>query len=130
MVDISEIKPAFLPVFNTLREYLTSVSDRCVIKGDTETLYSLYTPPVLLPQKKSAEEQFFCAVEIKKNYVSVYVMPVYVNPDLLNGISEKLRKQMQGKSCFNFKKVDEELFAEFMELVQNSRKHYEAIGWL
>jgi hypothetical protein len=40
-------------------------------------------------------------VQIKKNYVIYHLMPVYLNPGLLEGMSPGLRKRMQGKSCFN-----------------------------
>jgi hypothetical protein len=33
-------------------------------------------------------------------------------PELLNDISPELKKHMQGKSCFNFKKVEPALFRE------------------
>ena len=36
-------------------------------------------------------------------------MPVYMFPDLLDGISPELRRRMQGKSCFNFKKAESAL---------------------
>ena len=52
-------------------------------------------------------------------------MPVYVEPSLLDGISPGLRRRMQGKSCFNFAKVDEALFAELEDL---TRAGFEATG--
>jgi hypothetical protein len=58
----------------------------------------------------------FGGVQIKARYVSYYLMPVYASPDLLADISPRLRKRMQGKACFNFTTVDEELFAELAEL--------------
>lgn len=58
--------------------------------------------------------------EIGKNYVSYHLMAVYGNPKLLEGCSEKLRARMQGKSCFNFVNVDEELFSELNELTARS----------
>jgi len=47
-------------------------------------------------------------------------------PDLLEGISPELRKHMQGKSCFNFKKVEPELFKELAELTQQSIEKFRA----
>ena len=52
---------------------------------------------------------FFSAVEVKKAYVSYHLMPVYVNPSLLDGMSEGLAARMHGKSCFNFRHMDEAL---------------------
>jgi len=43
-------------------------------------------------------------------------MPVYMYPDLLKGVSLALKKHMQGKSCFNFKKVEPELLKELTAL--------------
>jgi len=45
-------------------------------------------------------------------------MPVYMYPDLLETISPALKKRMQGKSCFNFKNVDENLFSELETLTR------------
>ena len=39
-------------------------------------------------------------------------------PELLNDISPALKKRMQGKSCFNFKKVEPELFEELKDLTR------------
>jgi len=64
------------------------------------------------------KELFLGGVQIKKNYVSYHLMPVYMYPDLLEGVSPQLKKRMQGKSCFNFKKVDEPLFLELEQLTQ------------
>ena len=51
-------------------------------------------------------------------------MPVYMFPDLLEGISPELRKHMQGKSCFNFRKVDPALFSELAELTCRSAERF------
>jgi hypothetical protein len=47
-------------------------------------------------------------------------MPVYMYPELLQEISSDLRKHMQGKSCFNFKKADPALFEELAVLTRKS----------
>ncbi len=48
-------------------------------------------------------------MKVGKRYVNVHLMPVYIHPDLVVGMSSELRKRMQGKSCFNFTKSDEAL---------------------
>jgi hypothetical protein len=73
---------------------------------------------------------FFAGVQPRKGYVSYYLMPVYVYPDLLNGMSDALRKRMQGKSCFNFKVVDAELFEELAALTKAGFERYEKEGML
>jgi hypothetical protein len=53
----------------------------------------------------------FGGVRIGKGYASYSLMPVY-SPEVRVGISSALKEQLQGKACFNFKRVDDVLFAE------------------
>lgn len=57
-------------------------------------------------------------------------MCVYMGPGLLEGMSPELRRRMQGKSCFNFTKVDEGLFDELSAITAKGRGLYAAKGWL
>lgn len=43
-------------------------------------------------------------------------MPVYVFPNLLDGLPAALRKRMQGKSCFNFTSLDDTARSELERL--------------
>ena len=45
-------------------------------------------------------------------------MSVYACPELLQNLSPELKKGMQGKSCFNFKEVDEQVFKELATLTK------------
>lgn len=73
---------------------------------------------------------FFGAVKIGKRYVSFHLMPIYVHPELLDGISPTLRKRMQGKSCFNFSAPDDALFAELRDLTRSGFDLYKKAGYL
>ena len=53
-----------------------------------------------------------------------------MQPDLLKAMSPQLRKRMQGKSCFNFTKIDEALFDELSGITAKGREMYAAQGWL
>lgn len=72
----------------------------------------------------------FGGVQIKKNYVSYHLMPVYVNPKLLDDISPELKQRMQGKSCFNFKAIDDTLFKELARLTKRGLLDYRTAGYL
>lgn len=69
-------------------------------------------------------------VEIGKNYVSFHHMGVYARPDLLEGVSQKLKARMQGKSCFNFTSVDEPLFAELEELTVRAFEAFQKLPYM
>jgi hypothetical protein len=57
-------------------------------------------------------------MRLGKAYVSFYLMSVYAYPALLKSMSPELKKRMQGKSCFNFIEVDENLFEELAQLTK------------
>ena len=63
-----------------------------------------------------------------KSYVAFHLFPVYMFPALLKEISPELKKRMQGKTCWNFKKVEEPLFAELGGLVEASFQRFAEVG--
>ncbi len=65
------------------------------------------------------KDLFFGMVKIGKAYVSYHLIAIYVYPELLNGLSPELKKRMQGKSCFNFTSIDEELMEELEDLTRH-----------
>ena len=104
----------FQAVFERLKAILQTYESQLLITLNEPGYYSLNTPY----SPKFKKELFFGAVQARKNYVSYHLMPVYVFPSLLDGISPSLRKRMQGKSCFNFRSVNEDTFAELEQLTQ------------
>lgn len=74
------------------------------------------------PGKK--EPAWFGAVQLKKNYVSCHLMPLYSLPPLRERLSPDLQKRLQGKSCFNFKKVEPELFDALEQLTAECAAAY------
>ncbi|MDQ3247265.1 MAG: hypothetical protein M3Q52_10330 [Pseudomonadota bacterium] len=100
-------------VFDALRErMLRSRGDMDVAKDEAGNL--VLTTPWVEPGKK--EPAWFGAVQLKKNYVSCHLMPLYALPSMREEVSANLSKRMQGKSCFNFKKVEPELFDALEQL--------------
>ena len=69
---------------------------------------------------------YVAGVRPGKRYVSFYLMPVYGFRDLFDSMSPELQRRMQGKSCFNFTKIDEPLFAELERLTAASVERYRA----
>jgi hypothetical protein len=112
----------FLVVFEELKSILKPFESELNVTADTSIAYSLDGPY----SEKWEKPLFFGAAQIKKNYVSFYLMPVYMFPELLKDISPDLKKRMQGKSCFNFKKVEPELFNELTGLAHKSAVRFRA----
>ena len=95
--------PDLDPVFERLAAMLREHAEGLVAtRDDADQLY-------LETSQDPAE--FFGAVMRKKAQVAYHLMPVYRDPGLLADLGPALRKRMQGKSCFNFTRVDDDLFA-------------------
>lgn len=95
-------------VFARLREILEPYAGRLKVTADAPGHYCLE-----IPYSPKFKKGFPVAwVKTGKGYVSFHFMPVYMFPKLRAGMSDLLSARMQGKSCFNFTKVDEVLFHE------------------
>lgn len=112
----------FPEIFAQLKELLKMFENRLIVKADAGEKYHLdaRTNPF-----KKDENLYFASVEIKKNYVSFHLFPVYMYPELLDDITPELRKNMQGKACFNFKKPDAELVVQLKTLTERGFKKFE-----
>jgi hypothetical protein len=99
----------FQAVFNRLRAILQKHQGNLSVSADSPTHYCLAGG--CHPTRKGPYP--IAWVEIGKGYVSFHHMGVYCAPEL---VSKKLKARMQGKSCFNFKTLDEPLFQELEQL--------------
>src|SRR3954470_16932834 len=113
-------------VFARLRKILQQHSDRLSVTDDTATRYCLEggSHPT---HKKPMPVAW---VQIGKGYVSFHHMGVYAFPKLRDGLSDQLKARMQGKSCFNFKTVDEALFKELEHLTAEGFTAFKKAGYL
>jgi hypothetical protein len=117
--------PDFPSIFTRLREIMLPYAKSLDCQVDGEGEFSLYTRHI----QKNKKPLWFGGIQIGKKTVSYHLMPVYMNPALLDFISPQLKKRMQGKSCFNFSAVDEALFAELANLTEASFNFYQQQGY-
>ena len=113
-------------VFDALKTVMELYTRSLDVKHDEPGNFYVDTFHVM----KSKKRLWFGGVQIKKNYVSYHLMPVYVNPTLLDDMSPELKKRMQGKSCFNFRSIDKNLFKELGGLTKRGLQDYRASGYL
>lgn len=116
----------FARLFGELRDIMLPYARKLDCKVDGSDELSVDTQHILENKKRL----WFGGVKIEKRYVSYHLMPVYVNPKLLEGISPGLRKAMHGKSCFNFTASDPSLFKELAELTEAGFVYYREQGFI
>ena len=107
---MTDFSSTFASLSKILRKHAAGLS----IKTDEPAWLYIEIPATISKTKP----KFFGAVQTRKSYVSYHLMPVYEDPTLLNGISDALRKKMQGKSCFNFTTDDPQLLKELDTLTK------------
>ena len=105
---------SFDEVFRKLKAIFKPYAKKMDIAADNQTYYLLNTRHIM----KNKQPLCFGGARLGKNYVSFYLMSIYACPELLKGMSPELKKRRQGKSCFNFKEVDEKLFQELDKLTK------------
>ncbi len=107
-------KNEFTEIFRRLKAIFQPYAKKMDVTHDTDSYYLLNTRHIM----KNKQPLCFGGVRLGKNYVSFYLMSVYGSPGIMKSISPGLKKRMQGKSCFNFKEVDEKLFQELDRLTK------------
>lgn len=114
----------FDAVFGELRNILAPYAATLLVQHDSPGNFYLNTTK----KAPNGTPLMFGATQVKKSYVSYYLFPVYMFPELLEGMSPGLKKRMQGKSCFNFKQADPKLIAELTTLTRRGYERFEREG--
>lgn len=111
-------------VYAAVRALLARAAPAMVVRDDGPagvTLLARWPNPF-----KPGEPMWFGAAARKKNYVSLYLMPIYTHPSLAADISPALARRRQGKSCFNLKTPDPGLLVELEALTARAAAFYAA----
>jgi hypothetical protein len=114
-------RDAFETTFASLRKILSPYARRFTVVADEPGRYYLASKTA---KTSSGGTIMFGGVEIKKNYVSFHLIPVYAAPALLKGVSPSLLKRMQGKSCFNFTAIEPADLNELAALTQKGHAEF------
>jgi hypothetical protein len=103
VADFHEVEARLRSILEPYRDRLT------VAKEGPEGIY------LELPGYEGQPWGYVGGTRVGKSYVSYYLMGAY-DGGLQAEMSPELRKRMQGKTCFNFTRIDEPLFAELESL--------------
>ena len=125
----------FETVFNRLKKILQNHKENFTVKPDTNSSYGLQGKPgpatiKVWGGKMKKPVMPVAWIEIGKAYVSYHVMGLYTNTALQNSMSKELKARMQGKTCFNFKNINEELFKELEQITVEAIDDFEKMGYV
>ena len=118
------VNSKFAAVFSALHAILAKHEQLMRVVRDTPGNYHLDAGY----SERFKRDIFFGGIKLNKSYVSYYLMPVYMHPELLKRVSPELKGRMQGKSCFNFKTIEPVLFKELTTLTKQGLERFKKEG--
>jgi hypothetical protein len=116
-------QPDFAAVDRRLRQILEPLRSRLSVTKDGPGGLVLEIPGL-----EGKPWGYVAGIRHGKRYASYYLMSLYVLPELADSMSPALRRRMQGKSCFNFTRVDEPLFDELARITRAGFEPYLAFA--
>ena len=127
--------PEFEMVFDRLKAILQKHAADFTVRPDTESSYGLQGKPgpaalKVWGGKLKKPVMPVAWIETGKSYVSFHIMGLYTNAALKNGLSKELKTRMQGKTCFNFRTINEILFKELEQLTVKAIKDFKKLGYV
>ncbi len=78
--------------------------------------------------KQKVDGHYFASIVPKPKDIRLYFFPIYTHVQDYSELSEELRKQLKGKSCFHIKRLDESLKKEVSELISTGVSLYKTDG--
>lgn len=93
--------------------------------------YHLYGKKKASIMGLSARQTYFAGIIQQKDFVGLYLMSIYSHPQTLRLIkSEKLKKSLKGKSCFNITVADSQMLRDLKKLFSAGLTLYKKEGWV
>ena len=129
------VSPEFEMVFDRLKAILQKHAGDFSVRPDTESSYGLQGKPgpatlKVWGGKLKKPVMPVAWVETGKAYVSFHIMGLYTNTALQSSMSKELKARMQGKTCFNFRTINEILFKELDQLTVKAIEDFKKLGYV
>jgi hypothetical protein len=96
----------FAKIFTRIKKLLLPYGKKMDTRVNKEGNYQLYIIKEIELAGRKFKECYFGGIVVQKTMVAFYFFPIYTHPEAFV-IPAEIKKNLKGKSCFNFKKLDE-----------------------
>ena len=121
---------AYTEVFEALKGVLEPYVQRgLTVTADDETSYELVSMRPVEIEGRKMDRMYFVGIRNGKTAAVLHYFPIYC-VDLAPKLDPALRKLLKGKTCFNFKKIDEPLLQAVREALDIGFDAFREKGWL
>ena len=119
-------------IFDTVKSVLEKQSPPLVISKNSAEVFELIgNKPVPYGSKKQiVPGMYFSSVVARKDMVSFYFFPIYYHEDDFKDLIPTLIKCLKGKTCFNFKKVEQVDEKELNALLKKGVQAWKKNGYM
>ncbi len=115
-------------IFNEARKILKSFSKGMKAATDTDKRYDLYGNKKVTMFNKEHDGFYFASVILQKGFVGFHFFCQYTHPKFLSEIPENLKKCLKGKTCYQLKKMDPEIFKSLKIALKKGYDLYKKSG--
>src|SRR4051812_40196505 len=119
----------FTEIFGSIKKLLLPYGKKMDIRTNTEKAYQLYIVKDFEFAGRQFLECYFSGTVIQKTMVAFYFFPYYTHPKLFT-IPDAIKKNLKGKICFNFKKLNGEQEKAIAQLLKEGAALYKKGGLL
>ncbi|MEO5594759.1 MAG: hypothetical protein ABIR15_03775 [Chitinophagaceae bacterium] len=119
----------FHEIFTRIKKQLAPYGKKMDVRVDKDSVYHLYIIKDIELAGRKYKECYFGGVLIQKTMVAFYFFPIYSHPTNFV-ISAPIKKNLKGKSCFNFKKLDDDQEKAIGQLLKEGADLYKKEGIL
>jgi hypothetical protein len=122
--------PKLLPLFEDLKSMLEPLADQFTVRNAEAGRYELWSEVNIAPAGKPKHEPYFAGLIVQKNYVGLYSMPIYTDPDIRISLGADLLSTLHGQSCFYITNLTPTLREQLASALQLGLALYAAKGWV
>ena len=115
---VGKPKPDLKKIFAQLKAALSVACPPLTVTVDKPGTYEVTSLQPVTFRGRKYPKMYFGSTAIKKDYVVLYLLYVYAQPDQVAKLSPALQKCMKGLSCFHIKKEDPALTKDATKAVK------------
>ena len=119
-------------IFDKVKNVLKKFSPPMAIAKDKEDVFELMgNKPVPYGSKKvTVPGMYFSSVVARKDMISYYFFPMYMDQGSYDPILVNSKKYLKGKTCFNYKKVDQVDEKELSAILKKGVTVWKKLGYM
>lgn len=81
-------------------------------------------------KKRAAQKTYVAGIILQKNFVGLYLMPMYSHPKEIMPEHPELIRAKKGKSCLNITMIDPKIVADLKRMLRAGISRYRKEAWI